>query len=74
MTVKYSITLQATPGAYDYQAYSDEEDYSEWHFITAANGMVVEAHEYGLVLAHRCCSCFLQAEAKQHQAKLMKIF
>jgi len=46
-------TLQATPGAYDYQAYSDEEDYSEWSFITAANGMVVEAHEYGLVLAHR---------------------
>ena len=55
MTENYSITLQATPGAYDYQAYSDEEDYSEWHFITAANGMVVEAHEYGLVLAHRFC-------------------
>ena len=47
-------TLQATPGAYDYQAYSDEEDYSEWYFLTAANGMVVEAHEYGLTLANRC--------------------
>jgi len=46
-------TLQAVPGAYDYQAYSDDEDYSEWNFITAANGLVVEAHEYGLVLAHR---------------------
>lgn len=46
-------TLHATPGAYDYQAYSDEEDYSEWYFITAANGLVVEAHEYGLFLAHR---------------------
>ena len=43
-------TLQATPGAYDYQAYSDEEDYSDWYFITAANGLVVEAHEYGLFL------------------------
>lgn len=46
-------TLAATPGAYDYQAYSDEEDYSEWNFITAANGLVVEAHEYGLFLAQR---------------------
>ena len=53
-------TLQATPGTYDYQAYSDEEDYSEWNFIMAANGLVVEAHEYGLVLAHRwllICGC-----------------
>ena len=46
-------TLQAIPGAYDYQAYSDDEDYSELNFITAANGLVVEAHEYGLILAHR---------------------
>jgi len=46
-------TLKAIPGAYDYQAYSDDEDYSEWNFITAANGLVVEAHEYGLILAHR---------------------
>ena len=46
-------TLQATPGAYDYQAYSDEEDYSDWYFITAANGLVVEAHEHGLFLAQR---------------------